>query len=216
MIPLSPSSGIKKFPTFVFYFIGGLWFIHLGLLFLPLDKELLLAHVDFSETSDITIRRYILFCPFFSPHIFSLLINSLFLWAFLPKCLEKYGYWKVFLGSYFAMSFAITLYAYLLAQPGTRLLAPETFVAAVLGVAMRDEIWESTTTLVPGHWGLRIFDVPSYVLLFFYLFYNFISHLLMKAPYESAPMPYFLPLIAFLAAFAFSSLPFFKREPENN
>jgi len=72
-------------------------------------------------------------------------------------------------------------------------------------MAMRRGIWDTTSTFVIGPGWARVYDVPSYVLLFFWFFYLMIGHLFLTPPFSDAPMLYLLPFVAFLWGFGVES-----------
>jgi hypothetical protein len=134
-------------------------------------------------------------------------MSCLYLWCFTPRLFEKRNVPLVLTLSLLATGLSAYLY---LGYHGPKAVAPlllgQTFVSALLGVAMRTEIWGMVTTLVFGPKLFQVFEVPSYVLLFFWFFYMMLGNLFMAPVFAEAPTIYFLPLIAFISGFLLESL----------
>jgi hypothetical protein len=79
-------------------------------------------------------------------------------------------------------------------------------IGAWLGAYMRRDIWGTVNTLVVGLGWIRVLEVPSYVQLFFWFFYQLISNLMMPEQFANTPMPYFIGFSGFLFGFVFDSL----------
>ena len=79
------------------------------------------------------------------------------------------------------------------------------FVSALLGQQLRRGIWSTVNTLVVGPGWIRVYEVPSYVLLFFWFFYLLIVQILRGPPLDLAPMVYLVPLVGLLWGFAADS-----------
>lgn len=150
----------------------------------------------------------------FFPNIFSLLVGLLFVWVFSPRVFERRGIFFVLALSLSASFMA--LWTFTLIHPESRapLLAPETILGALLGAFMRRDIWGTVSTLVISFKWVRIFEVPSYVLLFFWFFYLFVGNLFLVDPFSNAPMLYWLPFVSFLWGFVWESIwPYSVRHP---
>lgn len=142
----------------------------------------------------------------FFPNFFSFVVAILFAWVFTPKVFERRG---VALSCLIALGgAALAIFSFRAIHPESEapLLAPEAFLGVLLGIFMRRDIWGSVSTLVFGLRWAQIFEVPSYVLLFFWFFYIFLANLFLVEPFASAPMLYWLPFTAFLWGFVVESL----------
>lgn len=142
----------------------------------------------------------------FFPNFFSFVIAILFAWVFTPKVFERRG---VLLSMVIALSgAALAIFSFRAIHPEAEapLLAPEAFLGVLLGIFMRRDIWGSVSTLVLGLRWAQIFEVPSYVLLFFWFFYIFLANLFLVEPFASAPMLYWLPFVSFLWGFVIESI----------
>ena len=138
-------------------------------------------------------------------HLFALAVSVLFAWVFTPVLFERRPVWTWFVGLSGAL-LALSLFALVHPTSEVPVLAPEAFLGALLGAFLFRDIWGSVSTLVLGLGWLRILEVPSYVLFFFWLFYLFLGNLFLRAPFADAPMLYFIPLIATLWGFGLESI----------
>jgi hypothetical protein len=200
VIPLSTSDGVSRFPWPTVVLMGAFLVAELIARAWPGAKIDFLLRV--AHSADWQFARSFAFL--FHPHLFLLSVNLLFLWVFTPPLFERKNLWFCLITAYTGVQVAYSMYR--LVHPGNMslLLAPEAFVAALIGLSMRDSIWETIYTLVAGFFWIRFYDVPSYVHLFFFLFYLLISQFLMPAELADAPMPYLIPLVSFLWGFALS------------
>jgi len=203
MIPLRPTEPVKRFPRASLVFV---------LLWLGAD---LLSRFWHGPRADFLLRHS--FVPadlrpglfssgLFHGSVFATLVTCLFIWVFTPRLLERRGApYLVVVG---LSGWAFSLFTYRLIFPASEapLSTAEGWVGAMLGATLRHDIWSTVTTLVPGPGWLRIYEVPSYVLLFFWLFYLLIGFLFLNPPFSNAPMPYWIPFSALLWGFAFESL----------
>jgi hypothetical protein len=60
--------------------------------------------------------------------------------------------------------------------------------------------------LVLGWGWIRVLEVPSYVLLFFWFFYLLIGNLLTVSPLDEVPWPYLIPFMSFLWGFSLDAI----------
>lgn len=139
--------------------------------------------------------------------LFSAWIACLYLWAFTPRLFEKRSKIWVFVASLLSVLFSFFCYReYQGPSAQAPVLLALVWVSALLGISMRSEIWSTVSTFVFGPKILQIYEVPSYVLLFFWFFYLMIGNLIMASPFSDAPNLYFLPLMAFMGGFLLESL----------
>jgi hypothetical protein len=144
---------------------------------------------------------------FLSGNLFALWITCLYAWSFLPALFERDSILWSLVGSTVVTLAAFFAYrAYHGEQALAPLLLSQVWMSAFLGLAMRHEIWDSVTTLVLYQKGVSLFEVPSYVLLFFWFFYIMVGNLFLDPPFNDAPTIYFLPLTAFILGFVVESL----------
>jgi len=146
------------------------------------------------------------FAWIFHTHLFALLVSILYLWVFTPPLFARRAWYAALPLAFAGTALAVVIFSRVYATSQAPVLFPEAFVGALLGMAMRRDIWGTVNTLVVGPGWIRLYDVPSYVLLFFWFFYLLIGNLFLSAPFENAPMLYGLPFIAFLWGFAAESL----------
>jgi hypothetical protein len=198
MIPLRSSQPVARFPWPVLALIG-LWAGLHSLSYLWQGERVdFLMRVAFRPTHDwISYGTATLF----HAHLWDLFVSMIFAWAFLPRLIERRSAWIVFVVS--AAGVVLALNSFEALHPGSiaPVLAAPAFLGSALGMAMRREIWGSTSTVVIGPGWIRLYDVPSYVLLFFWLFYLMIGNLFLDPPFADAPMLYWLPFISFLWGF---------------
>ncbi|NCN26476.1 hypothetical protein GW915_02785 [bacterium] len=205
MIPLSPSTGMNYFPKNALKFIFLLILLDLATRFWNAPREQILETFAFGPQTTHPWLKLISSSLLF-PHIFSLLIHSLFFWAFAPLCIHRLGRWRFFLGVILTSAFSLFSFYWVHSNYKTPIIAPEALFAGILGMAMRFELWGATRTLVLGFGWLRVFDVPSYVLIFFYFFYLLLGNFFLPNFYTDAPMLYWIPFVSFLIGFAFAWL----------
>ncbi|MEO5669041.1 MAG: hypothetical protein ABIR96_13350 [Bdellovibrionota bacterium] len=215
MFPLRPTNGVSRFPwatlVIVLAFVvaeivvrassGTRLDVLLSLLKAPAD----FSYIRLQDWAALALSMLVF------GNLFALWITSLYVWSFVPALIERSSIaWSVI------ASVAVTVGSFSLYRlyHGPHAVAPlllaQVWVSALLGLAMRHEIWETVSTFVFGLKIFKIFEVPSYVLLFFWFFYIMVGNLFLDAPLSDAPTPYLLPLTAFILAFVVESLRVFK------
>jgi hypothetical protein len=138
--------------------------------------------------------------------LFSLVVTLLYAWTFTPRIFERRGAFFVAFTGASGMALALASYRALHPSSLAPVLAPEAFLGALLGAFMRRDIWGAVDTFVIGPGWARVLEVPSYVLLFFWLFYLLIGNLLTPSPYADAPILYSIPLISFIWGFVLETV----------
>jgi len=216
MLPLRSTNGVSRFPWATAVLIGIFIAAEIVLNLLSGTRleallRLIQSPVDFDPAGSRHWLSLASSLVFFG-NIFSLWITALYVWSFLPALVER----SSLLWSAFA-SIAVTLLTYFIYRNyhGPHAVAPllltQVWVSAILGLAMRHEIWDSITTVVFGRFKAgsspfhAIFEVPSYVLLFFWFFYMMLGNLFLDSPMSDAPTIYFMPLAAFILSFVAES-----------
>jgi hypothetical protein len=143
----------------------------------------------------------------FHESFFSTLASMLYFWVFGPAIFEFFkGTW-ITIASIGATVLTLWLFSLVHASAGAPVLSSDAFLGFYLGAFMRKDIWGTVDTLVVGPFWIKVFSVPSYVLLFFWFFYLLIGNLIMDPPFSDAPMLYLIPLVGFLVGFAYASIP---------
>lgn len=143
----------------------------------------------------------------FHESIFATITALLYFWVFAPAIFELFKPWRLLGAALAGTVLAMWLFAKIHSEATAPVLSSEAFLGFYLGAFMRKDIWGTVDTLVIGPGWLRIFSVPSYVLLFFWFFYLLIGNLALDPPFSDAPMLYLVPLLGFLTGFAYASLP---------
>ncbi len=203
MIPLRSSQPVARFPWPVLSLLF-VWVIFHLLSYLWRGERVdFLMRVAFQPGHDWI--SYIT-ATLFHAHLWDLLVSLIFSWAFLPRLLERRSAWLVFFVSAAGAGLALKSFELLHPAAIAPIMAAPAFLGTALGMAMRREIWGSTSTVVIGPGWVRLYDVPSYVLLFFWLFYLMIGILFLDPPFADAPMLYWLPFISFLWGFLAETL----------
>jgi hypothetical protein len=211
MFPLRSTEGVQRFPWGTLVLVV-LFAIAELLLRLPAGTrhETLLGVLTTPAAFDPSQSSHwgsLAISFFVFGNLFALWVTCLYVWSFLPALLERDSPFWAFLASV-----GVTLVSYFLyrAYHGPHAVAPllmaQVWVSALLGLAMRHEIWDTMTTVVIYQKGAKLFEVPSYVLLFFWFFYIMVGNLFLDPPLGDAPTSYFLPLTAFIVAFVVESL----------
>ena len=212
MLPLRASEGVERFPKAALSLI--LLFVSVELLSRLWPSlshyEFLMAHAPIPylwNPSTWASWGDFLLSSFLFESLFSLWIACLYVWSFTPRLFEKRPLrWTV------PASFVSALVAFLVyrSMHGSGAQAPvllsQVWVSALLGISMRSEIWSTVNTLVFGPRIFQVYEVPSYVLLFFWFFYLMLGNLFLASPFSDAPTLYFLPLLAFLLGFLLETL----------
>jgi hypothetical protein len=144
--------------------------------------------------------------------LFSTIFSMLYFWVFAPALFEFFKPWLVYVASILASILVMWIFCSIHHQSTAPLLSSDAFLGFFLGAFMRKDIWGTVDTLVIGPFWVRVFSVPSYVLLFFWFFYLLIANLIMDPPFSDAPMLYLVPLLAFLFGFAYASISFATRK----
>lgn len=207
MLPLRATESVQKFPRLVILLIVLFLCAHLfSYIGGDSSRVAYLSELGVSRETYTNIGHYF-FALLFHENFFALWISCIYLWSFGPKLLEARNAAYVIPATILCSWFAVSLY-YL--YHGELALAPlllsQVWLSAFLGMAMRWEIWSSVSTLVFGPKLFQIFEVPSYVLLFFWFFYLMLGNLFMSPTFSNAPTLYFLPLLAFVSGFLLESL----------
>lgn len=202
MIPLRSTVGVDRFPRAS---------LALVLLFLAADviaRLTLHSHVEFLSRVALVpgSDRLPWFAWLFHVHLFALTVSLLYLWVFTPALFAQRPWWAVVPLGWGATGVAVALFRAFFATSMAPVLFPEAFVGALLGMAMRRDIWGTVNTVVIGPGWLRLYAVPSYVLLFFWFFYLLLGILFLPPPFDDAPMLYGLPFVGFLVGFLIESL----------
>lgn len=200
MIPLRSSYEVTRIHPFVFtvlvvWLLAKIW--------------TLLPGFSWPEIAFVTPAKFSMFNSlgslWFHESIFGTLVSMLYFWVFGPAIFEIFKptllMFAAILGSVFSLWIFCSIHSYALAP----ILGAEAFLGFFLGAFMRKDIWGTVDTLVIGPLWVRIFSVPSYVLLFFWFFYLLIGNLIMDPPFSDAPMLYLIPLLGFLTGFVFAS-----------
>lgn len=195
MIPLRATESVKKFPKFSVYWI--IFFIVGDLIsrFWTGSRLDFLVSEAFAPSSDWSAQWGSIFLY---PHFFSMLIGVLFTWVFSPRLFETRN---PLLCSIFAVLGArLVQEMFFWVHPNTTapILSPECLVGFWIGMSLRKDIWSTLDTFVIGPGWNRVFEVPTYVVLFFWYFYLMIANLFLVSPFSEAPMLYLLPLLSML------------------
>lgn len=200
MIPLRSSCSVQKIHPLVFIILVGwlaaqiiVW--QKGPLFL---ESLSVIPFHFQIKSVITSL-------FVHESWFSMLFSMLYFWVFGPAIFEMFKPWPLFISSLAGSIGALWLFCAIHHNASAPVLSSDAFLGFYLGAFMRKDIWGTVDTLVIGPFWIRVFSVPSYVLLFFWFFYLLIANLIMSPPFSDAPMLYLIPLLGFLAGFLYGS-----------
>ena len=189
MIPLRTPAQIKKFPQFL-------------LAFLSLSMLLSALYSTAISSSDSQLLRSAV-SLFIFPSWSLALLCLWYLWIFLP-CLNQRKGRRVGLEVALVPVSAALVFMFL----NFNVEAAWGFVLSLLllGFLMRDLIWSNVETLVIGPRLFSVFEVPSYVHVFFFLFYMFLSQLLRPAYGMPGKAIYLVSLVSFLVGFLMRSL----------
>jgi len=141
----------------------------------------------------------------FHPNLWSLGVTLVYLWVFTGRLFERRPAWLALPIALGGTWLSIAFFARIYPTSVVPVLCPEAFVGVLLGMEMRREIWSNVYTLVIGPGWIRLLDVPSYVLLFFWFFYLLIGNLALPDFLGGGPMPYALSMFSFLFGFAVES-----------
>jgi hypothetical protein len=204
MIPLQTTIPVGRFPKGTAAICLLLIFLDLISRFWPGERALFLQEVAWSPSHFWSPQ--LLSGVLFFPNLFSLLIQILFIWVFTPRLFERRGHFFALLAGGSGVLVALALFALIFPSSMVPLLLPEALIGTWLGAYMRRDIWGTVNTLVPGPGWIRVLEVPSYVQLFFWFFYQLIANLFLPEVLSNAPMPYAIGLAAFLWGFLFDSV----------
>ncbi|MBS1985475.1 MAG: hypothetical protein JST16_15020 [Bdellovibrionales bacterium] len=203
MIPLRATEPVQKFPWLA---------LALALLWILADLatrviaggrgDWLVAHAFVPSA----LSRQMWGALVFHSTAFAAGVTAIYTWVFMPRLLERRS--AIFALAVGLSGWILALYSYRALHPDSSapVLAPEAILGAWLGAFMRRDIWGSVDTLVMGPRLFRVLEVPSYVLLFFWLFYLLMGNLFAGPPFSDAPMLYWIPFISFLWGFVLETL----------
>ena len=214
MIPLRASESVPKFPWFsvgaILVFVGAEILARAW----PGSHESFLLRQAWSPQVPQPVRAFFT-SLWFHPNLFSLVVSIVFLWAFTPRLFLRRPPWLVGALAILGAFLTAMLYSLVFASSQAPVLLSPALVGVTLGLAMRSEIWATVSTVVIGPGWIRLYEVPSYVLLFFWLFYLLLGNLFLPEAFASGPMLYLIPFAGFLTGFAadFFLAQFFDRRP---
>lgn len=205
MLPLRSDRSPDRIPTSLIIFLSGFVVLDIVSRLWPGGRLDFLAQVAFLPADAGEPRGFLSFL--FFPHPFSLAVNLLFAYVFSPVFWTSgVGILKYFGVGLSGVIVSLLFFAKIHPFSPAPILCPEAFFGAILGAYMRRDIWGNVSTLVVGFVWLRVYAVPSYVLLFFWFFYLLIGNLFLPEPFSSSPMLYSLSGVAFLWGFAVESV----------
>lgn len=210
MIPLRSTKGVALFPRasalllaffFMFYLAGR-------------SRPDLLLSWAFVPSEGLHLR--VLLSNLAHATLFSLFVTMIFTWAFTPRLFERRGFVSPLLTAALCSLVSLWSYGKIFPHSTVPVLGSLAFLGALLGQQAAREIWGSVNTFVVGPGWARVLEVPSYVLIFFWLFYVFVGTLLLGDPFRDPPMVYWLPcsglVLGFVADFLIKRL--FARRPQ--
>ncbi len=126
-----------------------------------------------------------------------------YLWIFYPSFILREHKKKIldYLFPFFSLALVLIFYS-------LDIEASLSFVFTLLifGAVMQTLIWENVDTLVIGPRLFTIYSVPSYVHVFFFLFYMFICQLISPAFGMNGKSIYLVSLVTFLVGFLIRAL----------
>ncbi len=189
MIPLRTPAELKKFPTLLFAcLIAAL----LGTLFFS-------AKVASLALGPLKV--------FFSSVVFpSVALGVLcvwYLWIFYPSFILREHKKKLldYLFPFFSLFLVLIFFSF-----DIEASLSFVFTLLIFGAAMQTLIWENVDTLVIGPRLFTVYSVPSYVHVFFFLFYMFICQLISPAYGMNGKSIYLVSLVTFLVGFLIRAL----------
>jgi len=212
MLPLRATESVERFPRSSFFILTCFALFELVGRFWPtlthFEYVIRFSPVPYAW-NPVGFRSwlYLLLNCFQFESLFSLWIAGLYVWSFTPRLFEKRSFFWVFPVSLIAVLISFLAYKSLHGSAAQApVLLAQVWVSALLGISMRSEIWSTVSTFVFAPKILQVYEVPSYVLLFFWFFYLMLGNLFLASPFSDAPTLYFLPLMAFLLGFLIESL----------
>ncbi len=196
MIPLRTSEPIPKLPKSTPVLIS---IFVLVSLFAKNDLSLFEFHSN--KLDLLTVVGLFVF-----PSVWSLFVGVFYLWAFTPRVFLSRSLGAILLIC--ATGLWATGWSFSKLQQSVELgfFLADAIVGILLGMFMRGDIWGQMSTLVVGLGWIRVLDVPSYVLLFFWMFYQLIGMLVVQSPYSELRMVYWIPFFSFGWGFLAESL----------
>ena len=196
MIPLRTSEPIPKLPKSTPVLISIFVLISL---FAKNDLSLFEFHSNKFDL--LTVVGLFVF-----PSVWSLFVGVFYLWAFTPRVFLSRSLGAILLIC--ATGLWATGWSFSKLQQSVELgfFLADAIVGILLGMFMRGDIWGQMSTLVVGLGWIRVLDVPSYVLLFFWMFYQLIGMLVVQSPYSELRMVYWIPFFSFGWGFLAESL----------
>lgn len=189
MIPLRTPADIKKFPIEL-------------MVFLLLSLVLTALFGNFYSSSDHFLFRFLVSILIFPSFPMGLLC-CWYLWIFFPCFLLRSQRRTVIEGGLVAVCLWVAIIFY---QLKINVAFSYLGFLMLLGFVMRDLIWQDIDTLVVGPKLFSVFAVPSYVHVFFFLFYLFIAQLVRPAFGMPGKDIYLVALVGFIVGFLMRSL----------
>ena len=198
MIPLRSTEGVEKFPRSSLILCLSLLLINLLFHILAADEFFLKLNIESLWTIG-SVQFWI--ALILSSSFFNIWVHVLYIWVFSPQLFQRHSWVSVLMSSVVGAWLARWSFYNIHAQYLGPLFSLDAFTGVILGISLRKEIWSTVTTLVLGFGWLRVFEVPSYVLLFFWLFYLFLGNLWKRPELAEAPMLYWMPLFGLIFGF---------------
>ncbi len=189
MIPLRTPATLQKFPTSLFIFLA------ISLILTALFSQAV-------SSSDSLFVKVLVSTLIFPSKPLGLLCVW-YMWIFFPSFLLREAR-SVLLDLFFpfiALAISIVLIKF-------QILAAVSLIYTMLifGAVMRNLIWENVDTLVFGPKLFSVYAVPSYVHVFFFLFYLFLCQLWRPAYGLPDQSIYLVSLISFIVGFLIRTL----------
>jgi len=148
-----------------------------------------------------TQDNWLLFKVFDQRSLFFLIVNFFYIWSLSHRYFEKRSFFFIVIFK----GVALGLLAFLGFEWPLFLLFSSIFMGAV----MRHDIWSSTDSFLFFLFKSGVFQVPSYVLLFFWLFYLLLAQIFGGEQSFYNVHGYLITLLGFLWGFLLESLVIF-------
>jgi hypothetical protein len=147
-----------------------------------------------------------IFGLFVFPTVVGLFFSLLYLWTFSPRVFLNRSLLTITVGVGVGLVLCFKTFKGLQNNSSVVFFLGDAIVGVLLGMFMRGDIWGQVSALVVGWGWIRVYDVPSYVLLFFWFFYQLLGALLLPEPFSELRMIYWVPFVSFTWGFLFETI----------
>jgi hypothetical protein len=138
---------------------------------------------------------------FVFPSFWALFTGLIFFWVFSPRVFLNRSLPTILMIAFSGLFLSAWSFSQFQFNEGIPFFLSDGLIGIFLGLFMRRDIWGNVNSLVFGIGWARVYEVPSYVLLFFWFFYQLIGQFFLVEPFSELRMIYWIPFFTFCWGF---------------